>query len=65
MPDRRIPHRRSGRRALMPRYGPLKGGHRLRGPQIGHDPVPVAEGHLRSRGPMWPVAKSGKPEAPQ
>ena len=24
------------------------------------DPVCISEGHLRSRGPMWPVAKSGR-----
>ncbi len=26
---------------------------------MGHDPVGIGEGHLRSCGPMWPVAKSG------
>ena len=32
----------------------------LEAPRIGHDPVCIGAGHLRSRGPMWPVAKSGK-----
>ena len=25
---------------------------------MGHDPVGIGEGHLRSCGPMWPVAKN-------
>ncbi len=35
----------------------------LEAPQ--EDAVCISEVHLRSRGPMWPVAKSGKNGAPQ
>ena len=39
---------------LMPLYGPCSAVNDQEAPQIGHDPVSVDEGHLRSRGPSGP-----------